>query len=360
MKTGKKQQKGQQQTPIWRIVAVINFPMEFILSKTSFTPGQVTKATSRIPDEASLEVDGISVRLRPWPGPTLPAFSSRRKEGLSPEEQAALVFLLAADNPELAYKKIIHLLEELLDSLSFQLQAAIQVFRLEVLDVTPPVEIGMERYFALINYSSAKFLLSSRPRKLMTSFYPHLDNSLGSASTRRRAALRWYIKGLEAHYAVDKFIFFWIALEILRSESGVSVSSPYIARCGHEIPNCPTCGQKTAREELGKSMKKFLTDEAGIEKNTAKKLWEFRQILHGSKDLTHKDISELPQLVEYTREAAVVTLKKALAWPPTEPPLFRTPMGPIITGVGINWNHRRVLDANDVTLGLPDESLLSK
>jgi len=359
MKTGKKQQ-DQQPKPILRIVAVINFPMEFILSKTSFTPGQVTKATSRIPSEASLEVDGIFVRLRPWPGPALPAFSSRRKEGLSPEEQAALVFLLAADNPELAYKKIMHLLEELLDSLSFQLQTAIQVFRLEVLDVTPPVEVGMERYFALIDYSSAKFLLSSRPRKLRTSFYPHLDKSLGSASTRRRAALRWYIKGLEAHYAVDKFIFFWIALEILRSESSVSVSSPYIARCGHEIRSCPTCGQKTEREELGKSMKKFLTDEAGIEKSTAKKLWEFRQMLHGSKDLTHKDISELPQLAEYTREAAVVTLKKALDWPPTEPPLFRTPMGPIITGVGINWNHRRVLDANDVALGLPDENFLSK
>ncbi len=360
MRTGRKQQKNQQQTPIWRVVAVINFPMEFILSKSSFSPGQQTKATSRIPDEASLKVDGISVGLRPWPGPPIPSFSSRRREALRPEEQAALVFFLAAENPELAYNKLEHLLEELLDDLSFQLQTAIQVFRLEVLDVTPPVELGMERYFSLVEYSSAKFLPSSRPRNLRTSFYPHLATSLGSASTRSRAALRWYVKGIDAHYAVDQFIFFWIALEILRSESGVSVSSPYRAKCGHEIPNCPTCGKQTSREEFGKSIIKFLIEEAGVEKTTAKKLWKFRQILHGTKDLTHEDISDLPRLAESTREAAIFALKKVLDWPSNEPPLFRTPMGPIITGVGINWNHKRVLDANDVALGLPDENFLSK
>lgn len=354
MKTGKNQQKDQQQTPIWRIVAVINFPMHLALKSPPF-PGQTIKADSRIPDEPSLEVDGISVRLRPWPGPPIPSFASRRLE-----EPAALVFFLAAENHYLAYENLEPLLEELLDSLSFQLQMAIHVFKLEALDVTPPVAVGMERYFSLIEYSSAKFLPSSLPHNINTSFYPHLATGLGSASTKSRAALRWYVKGMAAHYAVDKFIFFWIALEILRSESGVSVSSPYLARCGHEIPNCPTCGQQTAREELGKSIIKFLIDEAGVEETTAKKLWEFRQILHGTKDLTHEEISNSPQFAKYAREAVIIALKKALDWPSKEPPLLMEPIGPIITGVGIDWSRKQVLDANDVALGLPDENFLSK
>jgi hypothetical protein len=349
MKTGKKQQKDQQQTPIWRIVAVINFPMEFIPSKTSFTPGQVTKATSRIPDSASQEIDGISVRLRPWPGPPIPSIASRRLE-----EPAALVFFSPAETHYIAYDNIELLLEELLDSLSFQLQTTIQVFRLEALDVTPPVAVGMQRYFSPIEYSSAKFFPANIPHNIRTSFYPHLTTDLKSASARSRAALRWYVKGMAAHYAVDKFIFFWIALEILRAESGISVSLPYRAKCGHEIPRCPICGQQTSREEFGKSIKKFLVDEAGIAESTVKELWEFRQIIHGAKDLTREAISKSPKYARYAREAVITTLKKALGWSPHEPPLLAEPIGPIITGVGIDWSRKQVIDANDVALGLPN------
>jgi len=351
-----KQQKDQQM-PIWRIVAVINFPLSrhFVLKAPPF-PGQKIKLDSRIPDESRLELDGISVRLRPWPGPSIPEFASRKLE-----EPAALVFFLAAKDPELAYyEKLEPLLEELLDNLSFQLQTLIYVLRLEALDVTPPVAEGMERYFTLIEYSSPKFLQASRSHNIRTSFYPHLAIGLGSTNTKSRAALRWYVKGMSAHYAVDKFIFFWIALEILRSESGVSVSEPYRARCGHKIPKCPECGEKTSREVLGKSMKKFLIDEAGIERTTAEKLWEFRQILHGSKDLTHEDISDLPQLAKHAREAVIIALKKALDWPSKEPPSLAEPIGPIITNVGIDWSRKKVLDNNDVALGLPDEKFKIK
>jgi hypothetical protein len=72
------QQIQKPSTQIWRIVAVINFPMEFILKSSSFVPGAKTKATSRIPNEATLEIGGISVMLKPWPGQPIPAFSSRR------------------------------------------------------------------------------------------------------------------------------------------------------------------------------------------------------------------------------------------------------------------------------------------
>lgn len=351
-----KQSKGQQM-PIWRFVTVVNFPLSrHVALKAPPVPGQQIKLNSRIPDESSLEVGGISVRLKPWPGPPIPEFESRKLE-----EPAALVFFLTAKDPELAYyEKLENILEELLDSLSFQLQTLIHVLRLEALDVTPPVAEGMERYFTLIEYSSPKFLQASRSHNIRTSFYPNLATSLGSTSTRSRAALRWYVKGMATPYAVDKFIFFWIALEILRAESGVSVSAPYRARCGHQIPKCPQCGKTTSQEVLGESMKKFLIDEAGIKEPTAKKLWEVRQMLHGTKDLTHEDIFELPQLAKHAREAVIIALKKALDWPSKEPPFLAEPRGPIITNVGIDWSRKKVVDENDVALGLPDENFKIK
>jgi hypothetical protein len=342
---------SKQQMPLWRIVAVINFPKQLVPEAPPPSGGmpKTIKLVSRIPDEANLEVDGISVRLKPWTGTSIPALASRKLE-----EPAALVFFLATEDPEIAYyDKLWHLLEDLLDSLSFQLQTAIEVFRLEALDVTPPVAVGMKRYFTPIEYYSGKFLASDIFSSIKPSLYPNLAKGLESARSKSRAALRWYVKGMAARNAVDKFISFWIALEMLRSESGVSVSAPYIARCGCEITECPKCGKPTAKEVLGKSIIKFLVDETGTKEDTAEKLWEFRQILHGRGDLTH---GAIPQMAEDTREAVVIALKKALGWSSNEPPFVPPPMGIRSFRPGIDWSSLKVVDDNDVALGLPDEN----
>lgn len=52
-------------------------------------------------------------------------------------------------------------------------------------------------------------------------------------SENRRAALRWYHKGMETPYDVDRFIFFWISLEILaKSDEPELVPVPFRHSCG--------------------------------------------------------------------------------------------------------------------------------
>lgn len=355
MKTGKKKQKDQQQTPIWRVVAVINFP-KHLAAESPPVPGQTIKAVSRIPDEPPTNFDGIFVTIRPWPSANIPSLPFG-PSGIQ-DEPAALVFFIADTDP-FAQGKVNLLLESLLDSLSFQLQTAIHAYYLEILDMTPPVAVGMERQQFSIKYFSDKFIPSFPPSNVKTSFYPQLARSLKTASTRSRAALRWYIKGIAATYEIDKFIFFWTALEILRSESGVSVSSPYRARCGHEISNCPVCGRTTSIEKLGESIIKFLMDRAGISEDTAKKLWKFRQIIHGTKDLTYEEMRDLPAMANFLRKALLTILKPALGWPLNEPPSMLPLMGSgIITSYTIN--SKRVLDAHDIELGLQGSNFFSK
>ena len=320
-------------------------------------PGETTTAISRIPkDDPPVLYNGVYVTVHPWPNvniPTLPYGSSGLKD-----EPAALVFFVADDEAS-AHRKVDHLLEMLLDSLSFQLQTAIHVYELQMPDMTPPVKVGIERKYLTIKYSSGKFIPSFPPTNVQTSLYPKLTHSLEEAGIKARAALRWYIKGLAAIYEVDKFIFFWIALEILRSESGVSVSSPYCARCGHEIPNCPICGETTSKEELGESMKKFLVDKANISEDIATKLWKFRQMIHGTKDLTYEELRDLPTMANSLRQALLTILKPALGWSFNEPPLMVPSMGSsIITSSTID--SKRVLDAHDIELGLQGSNFFDK
>ena len=273
------------------------------------------------------------------------------------DEPAALVFFVA-DTESSAHRRVDQLLKMLLDSLSFQLQTAIHAYYLEMIDMTPPISVGMEREKVTIKYFSDQFIPSFPPSNVKTSFFPQLTRSLENANTRSRAALRWYIKGLAAQYEVDKFIFFWTALEILRSESGVSVSSPYRARCGHEITNCPVCGEMTSKELLGHSIKKYLVDKAHISEDNAKKLWKFRQIIHGAKDLNYELMQELPELSDILRRALLTTLKPALGWNSLEPPSSLPRGTGIIQSYTIASSH--VLDAFDIELGLQGSNFYSK
>lgn len=343
----------------WRIVAAINFPVEPAPASPP-APGEVLPqrltTVSRIPDGASLEANGITIKLQSWPGPPFPALPFVGPSGV-PDEPAALVFFMATDTPELALEKLEPLLESLLDGLSFQLQTAIRAFQLEALDVTPPVAVGMTRRFLLYpypnGYPSAKFLQSVPLGNILTQLKPDLSACFQATSTKARAALRWYVKGLASPYEADKFIFFWIALEILFSRSKFSIEEPYRARCGHVITACPTCGKTTSIIVYGRSIKAFLTERLAVEKNDADGLWKLRQMLHGANDLTPQAISELPRMVLVLRQAVVAALKNALKFAPNTPPLVLAE-GPSISS-RFALGGTRALDNYDVDLGLPDE-----
>lgn len=347
IETAGAQTQNEQTTHIWRVAVIINFPRHLPATSPPY-PGQVIKAISRIPQGPCFNFEGVFVSIQPWPNvkiPTLPHGPSGIKD-----EPAALVFYVAGEYKE-AMARTKGLIEPLLDSLSFQLQTAIHAYELHVVDMTPPVSIGMERDLFVSKYFSGKFIPAFPPTNVNTLLRPRLDLSLEKASVKTRAALRWYIKGLAAVYEVDKFVFFWTALEILRAQSKVSVFEPYRnVRCGHEIPNCPVCGKATSKEVLGQSIKKFLVEKANTPQETANKLWQFRQIIHGTKDLTYEDMRDLPMLANSLRKALLVLLKLALGWPLDQPPSISPVGSGIITSHVMNSKH--TLETYDIELAI--------
>ncbi len=346
IETAGAQTENEQTTHIWRVAVIINFPRHLPATSSPY-PGQVIQAISRIPQGPCFNFEGVFVSIQPWPNVKIPTL--RYGPSGIQDEPAALVFYVAGEYKQ-AMARTKALIEPLLDTLSFQLQTAIHAYELQVLDMTPPVSIGMERDLFVSKYFSGKFIPAFPPTNVETLLYPRLDLSIGKASARTRKALRWYIKGLAATYEVDKFVFFWTALEILWSQSGVSVVSPYIAPCKHEIPNCPICGKAISKKVLGPSIKKFLIETANTPQETANKLWQFRQMVHGTKDLTYEDMRDLPMMANSLRHVLIVLLKSALGWPLDQPPLMSPTGSGTITSYVINSKH--TLETYDIELSI--------
>ena len=122
-----------------------------------------------------------------------------------------------------------------------------------------------------------------------------LPDRSATFSENERAALRWYHKGLETPYDVDRFIFFGIALEIL-AKVGVPelVATPFRHRCGHEIHVCPGCKESLARHPTGEAarVEQFM-QSLGVPVSEIKPVRQFREIVHGKGRLTLAGLSEI-------------------------------------------------------------------
>ncbi len=306
----------------WRITAIINIPLALVEDVPSASDSpfpEKLKSTSRIPGIIAKEINGVHVALEPYRGPTispefLPYFN----------EPAVLTIVADADTPENALLEYEDLLERITDDLSLQLQYAVYILGLEVLDVTPPLTIGMTRRTLLYplgsGYNSPKFLQSNPLSNELISTTLELKFGYEINDEKVRAALRWYVKGIAAPFEMDKFAFYWIALEILCKHSDISVEKPYRARCQHEIPYCHFCGQTTANKVQGLTIQQFLIERNNIDALTAKELWEMRQMFHGANHLSTKATKELPRLTLILRYAALHSLKEALDIAQDAPP----------------------------------------
>lgn len=303
----------------WRITAIINFP--FALTEASPpAPGspfpQKLNFVSRIPHKISKEVKGKLITLQSRhdfqfpPGFLPPNF-----------EPVAITITLTTDTAEEALLQSEDILEQITDDLSFQIQQAVYICYLEILDVTPPISKGMIREYLLYNtYSSPKYMQSIPLGNEAVTLIPEIksdyeinDEKIRAAFDEKiRAALRWYIKGLAIPFDVDKFAFYWISLEILCSRSDVVVKKPYVARCGHEILNCPVCNTSTSKEVNGATIQKFLVEKNGIDAKSAKHSWNMRQMFHGANHLSIKATKELPKWLVVLRYVVLNSLKDAL------------------------------------------------
>lgn len=83
----------------------------------------------------------------------------------------------------------------------------------------------------------------------------------------RRAALRWYHKGMETPYDVDRFIFLWISLEILAKADRPELAPvPFRHSCGYELHECPTCNETLLRRPVGWSAGRGVHEETRCDK----------------------------------------------------------------------------------------------
>jgi hypothetical protein len=233
-------------------------------------------------------------------------------------------FQTKGPTPEESLSQNAAALELLMDDLSFQTQTAMRVLMLELLDVTPPVEIGNERENLLypypIGWPYPKFQETLFHSDSRTRLVPIPRAAAGFRREKTRAALRWYVKAIATSVDVDRFALLWIALEILCSGSRLRIEKPYRASCGHEIRSCTECGRSTSRAVQGETLTAFLSEELSVQTADARELWKLRQLFHGSNHLTGDSIAALPRLLLVLKSAVVRGLKLAAGLPALDLP----------------------------------------
>jgi hypothetical protein len=327
----------------WRIEGVTIFPVDMLFADDMGNLLQQAEKRSRVP-QTSGTFGGCQVAVAPT---ELAAFQS---DGL--QEPAAAVFVLNADQADQSLiGAATVVIEDFVETMSFQLQQIVPVVQLEALDVTAPVAVGDEREGLLFPYPNGlplpKFGRSIQMGGIVTQLVPDVA-PLEPADARVEAALGWHLKAMTSPFLSEQFMLNWVALEILWRRSGISVETHYTATCGHDIENCPKCGKPTAREVRGASIRKFLTDSAGVDETQAARMWRIRQMFHGDVAFDSKEMDELPALIQVLRAVVVTQLKHVVGIPDDRAP-FAAP-GNMAIGPQFALGIQRVVTEKDLAL----------
>lgn len=240
-------------------------------------------------------------------------------------------------------------LDLIVDDLSFQLQCPLKVCELEILDVTEPVAIGDDRdmlIYPLPNgYDQYKLSRSVAMGNVTTVTLPALRDSYESLPRRTQDALDWYIKALHAQFDVDKYIFYWIAFEVLSKAEAESVEEPTRLRCGHTLANCLECGKSTSQFRQAATAIKFI-ESFGVDTPVAKRLWGMRQLVHGAKSFLPEKLKELGELTQVLRYVTASALKKSLGIDQDGYPVVGA--GAPSVGVPVGLGGRRPISVRDL------------
>lgn len=330
---------------LWRATALIPFPWHLQAAPGGESPdgGLPSKLepVSRIPRVIGATYGDVIIDARAWPDNTSlpdppPGF-----------QYGALRFTVPSTDTAAVLDRMAPALELVLDDLAFQLQTALSVMQLETLDISPPLVEGEEREMLLLpfphGYHQWKFAQSTALGSDAVVVVPELRGDFQALSKRTQQALDWYIKGLSAPIDADRFIFLWIALEVLEAEVGIKVNDVYTAACGHQIADCPTCGRSTSRRVAGRSLRALL-ESIGVDSEVASRMWKMRMLVHGAKSFGPSEMQDLGELLQVLRAAVVALLKPRFGLSHDDPPLI----GHGAPAVGAFWlGGRRSLDSHD-------------
>jgi len=254
---------------------------------------------------------------------------------------ARMASLVSVPSLSAALDAVLPVMEAVLDALAFQSQMPLHVVALDALDVSPALVLGVMRECLMVANPDEK--VAPKFTRLPGNFQwkdealvvPDLRIGPYPSDTKTRMTLWWYVKSLDAPYAVDKFLCLWTALEILWSMSDVRITEPYQTACHHLISNCPHpgCGQSVERVVRGASLKTFLAEDGHIDGQDAGDLWTLRQVVHGRDVFSPQRTEQLGRLVPTLRAAVLTLLKEALNQPSDQMPVTTWAGGPIINQI---------------------------
>jgi hypothetical protein len=219
---------------------------------------------------------------------------------------------VAASSTEDAIVAATEPIEAVIESLSFQLQSPLEIESMTIVDADAG-DAGEAAEFEQFTPGRPlpvrRFRLA--PTQLgdaETSFVPDLEFSL-PLDARHRAALDWYLKALASRYEVDRFIFLWIAMEILWRRSVTD---------------------RQAYDRRGTRIQAFLTARFDVPKGVAKRMWKARQVMHGDVPFDSAIMDELGGYTLALRVGVNNALKAAMGLGEEDPPS----VGPPVLSVG--------------------------
>jgi hypothetical protein len=212
-------------TQTWQVTADVVFPNHFPVETGEEgkpkLPEQL-RPESRIPT-GHREIDSAKIFIYEGDRQSIPQIRDDLRFSLG---QLAVRFDSDAEDPMAATQEAMPFLDRVLESLSFQMQTALQIYGVRAIDLTgSPIE-GEERDYAQWSgFATPTFRPTSVPiQSLVGRIVPDLGVDLEPGDARANRALDWYLKALTAPFEADHFIFLWIACEILAAESELKVS----------------------------------------------------------------------------------------------------------------------------------------
>jgi hypothetical protein len=268
---------------------------------------------------------------------------------------ALLAFRMEANGFDVALSKAQPLMETIIDHFAFQVQSSIPILSLDLLDVTPPLELDEERDIQI--WGQAAALLTPKFMPMGPDFrwneqaltQPTLEGLPGAMDEKLRMVMWWYVKALDTPYVVDRFLFLWTAAEISWERSDFRVTGAYKADCGHTILDCPTCTAPVDRLMRGASIREYLSAIGGLPEEKVKQLWEIRQAVHGRNVFREDRISAVSDLCGWLRNIVFNILRMELNWPEEMGPYLTEQGGPTLrAGMALGGRHK--LSESDLEL----------
>lgn len=215
-------------------------------------------------------------------------------------------------------------IELVLDKLAFTFQIPIKKVRFEVLDMTPPLIIQSERE-GLIG-SEVPSIQKDSKLQMVEEWGNKISRKLLTLNTEEmvEASLRWYAKGLTANAIVDKFAFYWIALESLSMPSKPRERVFFkCQKCNHEIQECPECHNSSQHfPDTKERLRDLIVTKLKHPLDVFECLWSARMMFHGRNKLTEDEVKALLDTTIKLKQITLEALKLRLGLTEDDSPVL--------------------------------------